>query len=358
MLIAVAGCAQSAPEQEAADQEAPTEASTEESASEAPADSVELEDKVVIYSTHSEEMLELVATEFEKETGVQVEFINLKGELADRVRAEKENPQSDVMFGASSAVFLELKQEDLFEAYTPSWGDTINPLFKDAEGYFFGTIQTPVVMFYNADLVSAEDAPKDWSDLTDKRFKDQLVFRNALSSSARATYSALLQQFEKAGTIEDGWKYLADVDKNTKQYYGSGSLQLQAIGRKEASVSFATLSSVIDNRENNNMNLEIVNATSGSPVITDCIGLINNAKHPEAAKAFIDFAGSAKIQALYANTFNRMPTHPDAIADAPAWMGEIQLNVMDVDWGALSQTQSEWMQKWDTEIKDAQKDAL
>ncbi len=145
--------------------------------------------------------------------------------------------------------------------------------------------------------------------------------------------------------------------KNTKQYFGSGSLQLQAIGRKEASVSFATLSSVIDNRENNNMNLEIVNAESGSPVITDCIGLINGAKHPNAAKAFIDFAGSTEIQTLFADEFNRMPTHPAAIQNAPSWMGEIELNVMDVDWGALSSTQSEWMQKWDTEIKDSQKDA-
>ncbi len=360
MLMTVVGCSQNAPAEAPAEAPEATEAAAEapaETPAEEPADTVELEDTVVVYSTHGEDMLELVATEFEKETGVKVEFINLKGELADRVRAEKENPQSDVMFGASSAVFLELKQEDLFESYEPSWGAAINPLFKDEEGYFYGTIQTPVVLFYNADMVSAEDAPTDWNDLTADRFKDQLVFRNALSSSARATYSALLQQYEKAGNIEDGWNYLADVDKNTKQYYGSGSLQFQAIGRQEASVSFATLSSVIDNREGNGMNLEIVNAESGSPVITDCIGLINNAKHPAAAKAFIDFAGGVKIQTLYANAFNRMPTHPDAIAQAPAWMGAIELNVMDVDWGALSQTQSEWMQKWDTEIKDTQKDA-
>lgn len=345
-----AGCTSN----ETAAEPAPAEEVTQEEAQteEAPV----LEDKVVVYSTHGEDMLEMVATEFEKETGVKVEFINLKGELADRVRAEKENPQSDVMFGAASSVFLELKGEDLFEAYDPSWGEKINPLFKDAEGYFYGTIQTPVVMFYNTDVIAAEDAPKDWADLTDARFKDQLVFRNALSSSARATYSALLQHYEKASSLDDGWAYLADVDANTKQYFGSGSLQFQAIGRKEAGVSFATLSSVIDNRKNNDMPLEIVNAESGSPIITDCVALIKGAKHPNAAKAFIDFAGGEKIQTMYANEFNRMPTHPDAIKNAPEWMGAIELNVMDVDWGALSQTQSEWMQKWDTEIKSTQKD--
>ncbi|MBN2897839.1 MAG: extracellular solute-binding protein [Clostridia bacterium] len=357
-VFAVVGCTKPAETPAANTEPAVEQAATDETATDgadaaAPA---ELEDKVVVYSTHGEDMLELVATEFEKETGVKVEFINLKGELADRVRAEAENPQSDVMFGAASSVFLELKEENLFEPFAPSWADQINPLFKDSENYFFGTIQTPVVMFYNTDVIAPEDAPKDWSDLADEKYRGQLVFRNVLSSSARATFAALLQQYEKQGDLQAGWDYLAAVDANTKQYYGSGSLQFQAIGRKEAGISYATLSSVIDNRVDNGMPLEIVNATSGSPVITDCIGLIKNAQHPNAAKAFIEFAGGEKIQTLYANEFNRMPTHPEAIKNAPEWMSEIELNIMDVDWGALSKSQSEWMQKWDSEIKDTQKD--
>lgn len=107
----------------------------------------ELEKKVVVYSTHGEAMLEMVAEAYTKETGVLVDFINLKGALADRVRAEKENPQSDVMYGAPSSVFLELKAEGLFDTFQPSWADKINPLFKDKDSYWYGTIQTPVMMY-------------------------------------------------------------------------------------------------------------------------------------------------------------------------------------------------------------------
>ncbi len=162
LLMTAVGCSSTAPAEKPAETTPVVEenVATEQTDSKADEETAELEDSVVIYSTHSEEMLELVAIEFEKETGVKVEFINLKGELADRVRAEKENPQSDVMFGASSSVFLELKQEDLFAAYEPSWGPEINPLFKDAQGFFFGTIQTPVVMFYNADLVQQKTHQK------------------------------------------------------------------------------------------------------------------------------------------------------------------------------------------------------
>ncbi len=321
------------------------------------ASAADLEDTVVVYSTHGESMLELVADAFEKKTGVKVEFINLKGELADRVRAEKANPQSDVMYGGPSSVYQELKGEDLFAKSSPAWADKLNPLFKDKDGYWYGTIQTPVLMFYNSDMMTKDEAPKDWADLADPKYKDQMVFRNALSSSARATFSALLQQYEKKDDLDAGWKYLKAVDANTKRYYGSGSLQFQAVGRKEAPISFAVLNSIVDNKIKNKMPLTFIDATSGSPVITDGIALIKGAKHPKAAAAFVEFAGSAPVQSMLANKFNRMPTLTDAMADAPAWMGETTFRIMDVDWGDLASKQSEWMQKWDMEVKASGKDS-
>jgi iron(III) transport system substrate-binding protein len=315
-----------------------------------------LEEKVVVYSTHGEAMLEMVADAFQNETGVEVDFINLKGALADRIRAEKANPQSDVMYGAPSSVFLEMKSEGLFDAFTPTWANKIDPLFKDRDSYWYGTIQTPVMMFYNTEMLSEANAPKDWYDLADPKFKDNLVFRNALSSSARATYSSLLQQFEKKGELENGWKFLKSLDANTKNYYGSGSMMFQAVGRKEAAVSFMVLNSIIDNKIKNKMPLAVIDAESGSPVITDGIALIHGAKHPNAAKAFIEFAGSAKVQALLAQKFNRLPTHPDALADSPEWMADTSFKIMDVDWQALATKQSAWMQKWDAEVKSMSKD--
>ncbi len=212
------------------------------------------------------------------------------------------------------------------------------------------------MMFYNTEMLSTEDAPKDWSDLTKPQYNNNLVFRSALSSSARATYASLLQQFEKKDELKNGWQFMKELDANTKQYFGSGSMLFQAVGRKEAAVSFMVLNSIIDNKIKNKMPLAVIDAKSGSPVITDGIALIHGAKHPNAAKAFIEFAGSAKVQAMLAQKFNRLPTHPDALADSPKWMAETTYKVMDVDWAGLSKKQSGWIQKWDAEIKDGNKD--
>ncbi len=66
----------------------------------------DLENKVIIYSTHPENMLAVIADGFTEKTGVKVDFINLKGELADRVRAEKKNPQADIMYGGPSSLYM------------------------------------------------------------------------------------------------------------------------------------------------------------------------------------------------------------------------------------------------------------
>lgn len=313
-----------------------------------------LEDRLTIYSTHPEDLLEFVAAEFEKETGVAVDFINLKGELSEKVIAEKENPQADIMYGGASSVYLEMEQYDVFEKVTPTWAEELDTLFKDDEGLWYGTIQTPVMMFYNSEVLTPETAPKDWSDLIKPEFENQLVFRDGGSSSAKAMYASLLYQYDKEGKLEEGWDFMKALDKNTKKYYSSGSLQFQAVGREEASVSFAVLSAIVDNK-NKGLPLEIIDATSGSPVITDGVAVIKGAKHPVAAEAFLEFVGSSDMQAKIATEFDRMPTLKSAMAASPEWMGAMTYKVMDVDWKALSEKQSDWMQKWDSEIKDNSK---
>lgn len=309
-----------------------------------------LEDKVVVYSTHPEDLLEYVSGKFEEETGVKVEFINLRGELADRVRAEKENPQSDVMFGGASSLFIDMKKDDVFEKYIPAWSNDIDDIFKDEEGYWTGTIQTPVMLFYNNEMLSEEEAPKDWSDLANPKYENMVLSRNSLSSSARATIASLLYQYYEDNNMEAGWDFINKFDKNVKAYYSSGSLQFQAIGRKEGAISFSVLNSIVDNKEKNNLPLTVVDSESGSPVITDAVAVINGAKHPNAAKAFVDFVGSPEIQSDLANKFNRLPTHPQAIENGKEWMSEMEYKVMDVDWSVISEKQSEWIQKWASEI--------
>ena len=93
-----------------------------------------------------------------------------------------------------------------------------------------------------------------------------------------------------------------------------------AIGKGEAAISIAVLSDIIKNKEENGMPIEAIEPESGSVVITDCVAALKNAPHPNAAAKFIEFVGSAKIEAMIANEFNRIPALDSALTDSPEWM--------------------------------------
>jgi len=314
-----------------------------------------LEDKLVIYSTHPEDMLEVIADGFTNKTGVKVDFINLKGELADRVRAEKDNPQADIMYGGASSLFITMSEDGIFESIEPTWFGALDDDFKDANGRWFGVMKTPVTLFYNSETLSEEEAPKSWADLADSKYKGKIVSRDYVSSSQRAAMVALLDYYSSKSSFEDGVNYLKTLDQNTKNYHGSGSLHFQDVGKGDAPISYGVLSAIIDNANKNDMPLEVIDAEEGSVIITDAIAAIKNAPHPNAAEAFVEYAGSEEVQIKLANEFNRMPTLDSAVTKCPEWM-QIPLKSMKVDWKNVAENELDWLNLWDTEIRDSGKD--
>lgn len=351
MILSLAACggADSSSSKDGSVSEESTE-STEEPGEEAE----ELEDVVVVYSTHPEELLETIGDAFTEETGVEVEYINLKGELADRVRSEKDNPQADIMFGGDAATYMQLNGEECFDSADPAWASELSDDYKDADGKWFGTIKTPVMMFYNTEHMSAEEAPSDWSDLADDEYKDKIVTRDSLSSSMRSAITALIYNISQNDSEDAAWDYIQKLDANTKNYYNSGSMMYEAVGKGEAPVSIAVLNDIITNRDKNGLPVEVIDAKSGAIVLTDCIAKIKNAPHPSAADAFLEFAGSAGTQAMVANEFSRLPALDSALPDCPEWM-QTEYKSMELDWVAIGENQSDWLEKWETDYLDADK---
>lgn len=314
----------------------------------------QLEDQVVIYSTHPEDMLEEISQAFTKKTGVKVEYINLKGELADRVASEMANPQADIMYGGDTATYMQLDKKGAYTTSAPSWAGDLDSAFKSDDGTWYGTIQTPVMMFYNTSLLSAADAPKDWSDLTDAKYAGKIISRDSLSSSMRSTICSLTYFYGQDGE-DAATAFLKALDANTKSYYNSGSMMFEAIGKGEAAIGIGTLNDIMTNKDQNGMPLQEIDAASGNVVITDCIAALKNSPHPNAAQAFLEFAGSAEMQAQLANDFSRMPTLKAALANSPAWM-QTGFKAMAVDWTGVAENQGTWLDNWENTICDASKE--
>ncbi len=316
----------------------------------------ELSGKVVVYSPHGEEILDSISEWFEEETGVKVEYLYLPGaELVDRIRAERNNPQADVIYGNPSNVFEEMKGEELLAKTTTTWSGDLDSAYVETNGYYYGTIQTPVMLFYNHDMLSEEEAPKDWSDLANPIYENQLVFRSVTSAASRATISAIIDQYDAEDKIGEAWDFLTTVDNNVNAYVTDSNIMFGSIAKKEGAIGYWTLSGIIQNINDNNMPFTVVAPESGAVVISDCVAMINGAKNEANARAFIEFAGSAETQLRLAKEYNRMPTHPEALAQSPDWMKSLNYKPMKVNWENLKENQADWMQKYNDDIMSATK---
>lgn len=313
-----------------------------------------LEDKVVVYSTHPEKLLTQVSDAFTAETGVQVEFINLKGGLADRVLSEKDNPQADVMYGGATTVFTELAEKDCFEKTTPSWASELDSEYKDANNLWYATIETPIMMFYNTEMLSESEAPKNYDDLADSKYEGQVVTRDNASSSQREWICDMIYTKQKNGSMDDANKWLAGLATNTKSYYNSGSMMFKAVGNKEAAIGVSTLNDIQDNKTKNGMPLQEINSSDGNVVALDCVAALKGAQHSKAAAKFVEFCGRADIAAKIANDQSRIPTLKSALKDSPSWM-QSERKTLSVDTKTVASKQTEWLELWNNTAYDTSK---
>ena len=77
-------------------------------------------DTVNVYSIWPENWAKPMFEEFEKATGVKVNFVRFSsGEALARVNAEKNNPRVDVLFGGPVETFAAGIAEGVFESYKP-----------------------------------------------------------------------------------------------------------------------------------------------------------------------------------------------------------------------------------------------
>src|ERR1051325_9443365 len=87
-------------------------------------------DSLNVYSIWPENWARPMFEEFEKATGIKVNFIRFSsGEALARVIAEKNNPRVDVLFGGRVETFAAGRKKGLLEPYKPPSFDKLPARF-------------------------------------------------------------------------------------------------------------------------------------------------------------------------------------------------------------------------------------
>ncbi|MDM5340709.1 extracellular solute-binding protein [Fictibacillus enclensis] len=318
-----------------------------------------LEEKVVIYSPHGKDILQEFEKKFEaKNPNVDVEWLDIGSqEVLDRVRSEKKNPQADVWWGAPSVMFNQAKGEGLLEPYKPTYAKALEDEFHDKDWAWSGTSQTPEVIMYNSKKMSKGEAPKDWDDLLDPKWKDKIIIRYPLASGTMNTiFSAMIyRDYKDSKDPKKGYEWLQKLDANTKEYSANPEIMYSKVAKGEGTVSVWDMPDVVMLKKEKNYPFDFVIPESGTPVLTEGIALVKNAKHPKAAKAFYEFVNSKEANKILAEKHYRIPTRTD-IDNLPKWIEDTKIKPMDIDWKVFESKSNGWMEYWDNNIKNKEKE--
>ena len=107
-------------------------------------------DTLNVYSIWPENWARPMFEEFEKASGIKVNFIRFSsGEALARVIAEKGNPRVDVLFGGPVETYAAGVKENLFESYKPPSYAALPPRFRHAEGQWIAIADDPLVFMSN-----------------------------------------------------------------------------------------------------------------------------------------------------------------------------------------------------------------
>jgi iron(III) transport system substrate-binding protein len=147
-------------------------------------------DTLNVYSIWPENWARPMFQEFEKATGIQVNFVRFSsGEALARVIAEKNNPRVDVLFGGPVETFAAGINEGLFEPYKPPSFAVLPPRFRHADGQWIAIADDPLVFMSNDRFLKEHGlrAPASWNDLLAPAYKNMLQMADARTSGTAVT---------------------------------------------------------------------------------------------------------------------------------------------------------------------------
>lgn len=262
------------------------------------------ENRLVVYTSHKEEVYNPIIREFEERTGIWVEVVTGgTNELLDRIAGEASAPKADVMFGGG-VESLEA-HKDSFAPYQCTDWDRVAPQFCSSEAFWIPFSALPVVLIYNTKLV-APGTVKGWQDLSRPEFRGRIAFADPGKSGS--SFTALVTMLCAGGSAED----LSDALDYT-QFSSSGDA-LSAVVNGSCLIGI-TLEETALQRIAAGADIAVVYPQEGTSAVPDGTAIVQGAPHEQNAQLFVDFTVSYDVQQLLSSRLYRRSVRTDVPSD-------------------------------------------
>jgi iron(III) transport system substrate-binding protein len=221
-----------------------------------------------------------------------------------RIVEWKGRPEADIFWGGESALFDKLAEQKLIVQHglskavmdaIPATIGKPKPIYlKDPKGFWTGTVLEPYGLVYHPKLLArlGVPAPKDWDDLLHPKLKGNVAqCAPSRSSSSHATYEVILQR----DGDDKGWAWLRQLATNTGMFTARSRDVPSVVAKGEFAAGFAVPSYMAFEDRLAGFDIKFV-APKTAWITPEPIAILAGAKHPRAARAFIEFMLSERGQ--------------------------------------------------------------
>ena len=298
-------------------------------------DAAKAEGELVVYGSCEEDYLAAACAHFEELYGIKVQYQRLStGEVQAKIEEENGNPSADVWFGGTTDPYNVVAAEGLLEAYeAENASHLLGSQYRDPDGYWYGIYKGILGFMVNKDELARMnlEAPADWQDLLKPEYKGLIWLSNYnTAGTAKLVINTMIQKYGH----DEGIQYLVDLDKNIQVYTKSGSGPSKNVGTGECVIGIGFLhdgiTQIVDNGYEN---VQLIIPSSGTSFEIGATAIFPGAKHPNAAKLWVEYALSPECVELAAKNGSYQFLVIDN-AKQPEQAAEFGLdpeNVMDYD---------------------------
>ena len=283
-------------------------------------DGAKKEGKLVWYTSMAIDTSKPVLDAFEKEYPfIKTDLVRAGEEqLANRVLSETRGGfwGFDALSTSSIATMIDRK---VIAPYFAPEREQFMEQFKDPQGYWTGVFVNNLVLAYNTKMLAAKDAPKDYADLLQPKWKGQML----MDSTDYDWFGTLITVWGREKTV----KYMQQLAKQNPLWRRGHGLTAQLLGAGEVPLAWA-YNFRIERMKREGAPVEWIETFDPIVVTISGIALSSKASHPNTAKLLINFATSRKGQEMV-REMRRIPARTD-VKPAAAKMDQSKLKLKAV----------------------------
>ncbi len=312
-------------------------------------------DTVNAYSIWPENWARPMFEEFEKATGIKVNFVRFSsGEALARVIAEKNNPRVDVLFGGPVETHAAGIKEGIFESYKPPSFERLAARFRHPDGQWVAIADDPLVFMSNNKFLKDNNlnAPASWNDLLHPAYRNMLQMADARTSGTAVT--RIFSVLEVNGRDEaKAFDYMKKLRPNVQLYTKSGGGGTLPVGLGQAGGGIFFIVDALDTKAKG-YDVSISFPQEGIGTAAEAIALLKGAKNPALGRKLIDWATSPAMQGQFAKyKINFVPAHPDVAIEASlaAVLKGAKIFPIDADYAGANRKRV--VERWIAEVLNA-----